>query len=86
MIKVSNIKDMNIKILCFFYSCISPHIFRPKKDPKEMTVYLFIYDNYINFIHTRDNLIDRSKLSQVLTVCSSHVTYAFRVNPHSIVA
>ena len=29
---------MNIKILCFF---ISPHVFRPKKDAKEMTFYLF---------------------------------------------
>ena len=70
----------------FIHAYPNIYIFRPKKDPKEMTVYLFIYDNYINFIHTWDNLIDRSKLSQVLTLCSSHVTYAFRVNPHSIVA
>ena len=25
----------------FFYSCIPSHVFRPKKDAKEVTVYLF---------------------------------------------
>ena len=42
----------------FFYSRIPPHVFRLKKDAKEMTVF-FIYDNYINFIYTWGNF-DRS--------------------------
>ena len=41
-IKVTNIKDINIKILCFFYSRIPPHVFCPKKDAKEITVYFYL--------------------------------------------
>ena len=37
--------------MLFFYSRIPPHVFCPKKDVKEMT-FIFIYDNYINFIYT----------------------------------
>ena len=57
-IKVININDMNIKILCFFYLHIPLHVFRPQRDAKEMTVYLFsiyIYSYNYNFIHTWGN-------------------------------
>ena len=37
----------------FFYSRIPPHVFRPKKDTKEMTVYFYLL--YINFIYTWGN-------------------------------
>ena len=56
-IRVTNIKDINIKIL-FFYSPIPWHVFRPIKDAKKKRQFIFIHDNYINFIHTCGNFDD----------------------------
>ena len=48
------IKDINIKILCFFIHAFPHMFFDPKKMPKKWQ-FIFIYDNYINFIYTWDN-------------------------------
>ena len=62
-IKVTNIKDMNIKI-SFFYSRIPPHVFHLKQDAKEVRVYLFTII-ILTLFTLGVTLIGRSKLTQV---------------------
>ena len=54
VIKVTNIKDINIKILCFFIHTFPHMFFVSKKMPKKWE-FIFIYDKYIYFIHTWGN-------------------------------
>ena len=51
----------------FFYSRIPPHVFRPKKDAKEMTVFLFTII-ILTLFTLGVTLIDRSKLLQVRAI------------------
>ena len=53
-IKVTNIKDINIKILCFFIHAFPHMFFVPKKTPKQCQ-FIFICNNYIKFIYTLGN-------------------------------
>ena len=48
------IKDINIKILCFFIHAFPQMFFDPKKTPKKWQ-FIFIYNNYINIIYTWGN-------------------------------
>ena len=67
-IKVTNIKDINIQILCFFihaFTLLCPMFFIPKKMMPKKWQLIFIYDNYINFIHTWGNFDRLIKVTQV---------------------
>ena len=54
-INVTNIKDINLKILCSFIHMRSTTSFSSQKRCEKRWQFIFIYNNYINFIHTWGN-------------------------------
>ena len=63
-IKVTNIKDINIKILCFFIHTFPHMFFDPKKTPKKWQFFLFM-TIILTLFTLGVTLIGQSKLPQV---------------------